>query len=111
MKNENELVNRQTVSVYLKNNFDLPDEQITFMLDSLSVSLNKEFGRAEKALLLADIITIEECAHAIKGSLLNAGVENWAQIARIIELGVKKKEQLDFKKLFLKLRRGVKALL
>ncbi len=105
------LVEVEQIKGFLKKTYDFSSENIELMLASIKESLTLEFANVERGLVEDDNTLLWRAAHSIKGALLNAGVENWAEVARKIELSAKNKEEVDYEGLFKELKMGINNIL
>jgi HPt (histidine-containing phosphotransfer) domain-containing protein len=101
----------ELIQKHLQDTYKFNGDQVETMLGSLTKSLNLEFTNAEEALAQNDIIALSKASHTIKGALLNAGVADWSEIARTIELSAKAGQDLDYAGLINELKSGLNAIL
>ena len=100
----------QTIREYLARQYHLPAEQIESMLPSFLSTLRDHMDRLDKALMDNDSLQAGKAAHTIKGAFLNLGLDECAELARIIEQSGKSAEKIEdlapnVEKLRLKLNR------
>ncbi len=75
----------QNIKTYLKEQFNLPAEQIETLLPSFIATLGSHMQNLENALAENNPTTIGRVGHTIKGAFLNLGLEDCANIALCIE--------------------------
>lgn len=73
------------IEIYLLTRFDLTEEQVESMLPGFIETLAAHLQNLENRLAEKDPVKIGKAAHTFKGALLNLGMEDCAQIARLIE--------------------------
>ena len=96
---------------YLHTTYGFKPEQIDSMVTSIKYSLDQEFKNAEEALAKQDTEVLWKAAHSIKGALLNAGLNDWGELARNIESSAKEGKDTAYETLFRELKGGVSAIL
>jgi len=101
----------EEIRSHLRDTYNFGPEQLETMLASLTNSLKHEFVNVESALAQHDLIALAKASHSIKGALLNAGINDWSELARKIELSAKNADSLDYKGLVDELKNGVNAVL
>jgi HPt (histidine-containing phosphotransfer) domain-containing protein len=95
----------QHIKTYLKEQFNLPAEQIETLLPSFIATLGSHMQSLEEALLENNPASIGKVGHTIKGAFLNLGLEDCASIAlRIEERGKAGDHATNFKQLVEDLR-------
>ncbi len=92
---------------YLENKFNLKKEQIDQLLEASAKSFAEHLDRLEQAVSQADHDSLAATAHAIKGSLLNLGLNKEAESAKKIELAAKGQEQAPYDQYLQELRKGL----
>lgn len=75
----------QHIKAYLKEQFNLPGEQIDMLLPSFIETLGTHMQNLESALHENNPTSIGKLGHTIKGAFLNLGLEDCAGIALCIE--------------------------
>ena len=75
----------QHIKTYLKEQFNLPAEQIEMLLPSFIATLGTHMQHLEDALLENNPASIGKVGHTIKGAFLNLGLNDCASIALCIE--------------------------
>lgn len=75
----------QTIREYLAKQYHLPAEQVESMLPSFLATLESHMDSLENALSENDPLLAGKAAHTIKGAFLNLGLDECAELARIIE--------------------------
>jgi len=96
---------------YLQATYNFGAEQVEAMISILTQSLNLEFINADNALAQNDITALIKASHSIKGALSNAGITEWSELARKIELSAKDGENRNYEGLIQELKNGVNAIL
>ncbi|MDH5299560.1 MAG: response regulator, partial [Desulfobulbaceae bacterium] len=81
------------VRSHLAASYHLPPAKIDHLLAAGRSSLNSCLREAEEALERSDIDSVAASAHAIKGSLLNLGLTDLAELAHRIENGGKRRDE------------------
>jgi HPt (histidine-containing phosphotransfer) domain-containing protein len=98
-----ELLN--SIRLYLTEKFHLPEDQVGEMMPNFVVALSSHMKNIEVALQSGDRVTLGKSGHTMKGALLNLGLFEGAEIAKMIELkGKANDESADFQGLVKKLR-------
>lgn len=72
---------------FMLDKYKLPPENIDMLLKSMGNSLLSELDNAKEAIAKQDMETLSRSGHTIKGVLLNAGLDNWADMAFRIQKG------------------------
>jgi histidine phosphotransfer protein HptB len=102
----------QHIKAYLKEQFNLPCEQIDMLLPSFIATLGTHMQNLESALHENNPTSIGKVGHTIKGAFLNLGLEDCADIAHCIEeRGKAGDHAADYKQLFEDLRRKINPVL
>lgn len=102
----------QDIKVYLKEQFNLPGEQIDMLLPSFIATLGKHMQNLERALHENNPVSIGKMGHTIKGAFLNLGLVDCADIALCIEERGKDGDYTaDYKQLVEDLRRKINPVL
>ena len=83
---------------HLKSQLHLNDEQTINILDTLATPLKTTLQSVEEAHTKHDLNAISEAAHSLKGALLNLGLDELAEIAKIIEKSSSMGEKISHKK-------------
>ncbi len=81
---------------HLKKKYRLPDDKITPMLAEVRRELPKFIAQALDDSNHHNWPRLAESAHAIKGQLLTLGFDELGEMARVIELGAKTGEDIDY---------------
>lgn len=76
----------ENIRSYLRDQFNLPTEQVDALLPGFQVTLAAHMANIEKALRDGELMTLGRAAHTMKGALLNLGVIGGAEIAQQIEV-------------------------
>jgi HPt (histidine-containing phosphotransfer) domain-containing protein len=93
------------IKIYLKEQFNLPAEQIEMLLPSFIATLGSHMQHLEDALEENNPATMAKVGHTIKGAFLNLGLEDCASIAlRIEERGNAGDHATNYKQLVDELR-------
>lgn len=77
--------NVQNIKSYLKEQFNLPDEQIELLMPSFLETLATHMQNLESALEEDNPALLGKLGHTIKGAFLNLGLDDCATIALKIE--------------------------
>jgi HPt (histidine-containing phosphotransfer) domain-containing protein len=105
-----ELLN--SIRCYLTEKFHLPDEQVGEMMPKFVVALSSHMEKIESALQSGDRVALGKSGHTMKGALLNLGLFESAELAKLIELkGKENDESVDFQGLVKKLRNTLDILI
>lgn len=100
------------IKAYLKEQFNLPVEQIELLLPSFIATLGTHMQSLESALHENNPTSIGKVGHTIKGAFLNLGLEDCADIALCIEERGKAGDySADYKRLVEDLRRKINPVL
>lgn len=101
---------KQQAHVYLKEQLGMEDEQISQMLVALTQPLKETLEATEADHSARNIENLAISAHSLKGALLNLGLNELAQIAKVIELSAKNNEQKTHNKRLAFIRDNLSAL-
>jgi len=77
------------IRAHMKNCYLLTDEKITAILPGFLTTLNNHMDNLEEKLAQGHLAELGVAGHTIKGALLNLGLFELADTARIIEQGGK----------------------
>lgn len=103
---------RDQIKWYLKDQFNLPEDQIDSMIPGFLNTLNSHLTKLEEALRQQDPYLLGRAGHTMKGALLNLGLHDTATIAFTIEQKGKAGEAgTDFEGLVTSLRARLDSLL
>ncbi len=101
-----------SIRSYLTEKFHLPEEQVREMMPNFVVALSSHMEKIETALQSGDRAILGKSGHTMKGALLNLGLFESAEIAKMIELkGKANDESADFQGLVQKLRKTLDVLI
>jgi len=98
---------RDKVAAYLHAATGLEEEQIEKILDAAQTGVRDRIDDAFRALAARDDAALAQAAHSLKGSLLQCGLNEWAERAQDIHNGVANKQALPYAELLRTLRRGL----
>ncbi len=90
--NPNSKKYQQQAHAYLKAELGIDDEQVTGILKTLSSPLKETLRSVDAAYKKKDSEEIAETAHSLKGALLNLGLNELADLAKVIELSAAGKQ-------------------
>lgn len=79
-------------------------EDIEMMLEIFVDKVDAQLATIAEAVSKKDHKAIFMSSHAIRGSLVNIGFDEIAEIAKRLELGAKAFEDIDYEEIFLKLK-------
>lgn len=95
----------------LHDKFHLSAEQVQEMLPNFLTALTTHLQNVDVALESGDLTELGRAGHTIKGALLNLGLNDCADIAKIIELNSKACDaDTDFKGLVQELHKSLEPL-
>jgi len=83
---------QQQAHAYLKAELGMDDEQVTGILKTLSSPLKETLRSVDAAYRKKNAEEIAETAHSLKGALLNLGLDELAELAKMIELSAAEKQ-------------------
>ena len=89
----------------------LKEEQIDKILNSACQSMAHHLAAATQALRQKDTSTLARSCHTLKGTLLQCGLEEWADKAQAIYNGARENRDLPYAQLLEDLRTGLAPLL
>ena len=92
---------------HLENKFNFKKEQIDHILEASAKSFAENLDRLEQATSQADYDILAASSHAIKGSLLNLGLNEEAELAQKIELAAGSWEQAPYDQYLQELRKSL----
>jgi len=75
----------ERVRYHICDHFQLPEDKVDAMLPAFLTTLQNHMKNIEDALGANDPATIGRMGHALKGALLNFGLDDMADIANMIE--------------------------
>lgn len=104
-------IDTEKIRFFLKDTYKLGPEHIKIMLSSIKESLTLEFDKAAEAIAQQDMTSLWKAAHSIKGALMNAGAEDWAECARKIEMAARDGGDDDYSVLLKELQDSLRAIL
>jgi hypothetical protein len=82
---------------HFKVTYNLGEEQVELMIQSSRKSMEKILSDAEMALQTEDPrAQLGNIGHSLKGLLLNMGEQQWAEVARDLELSARTGEVRDY---------------
>ena len=97
---------------HFRTTYNLREEQIELMIQSSRKSMEKILSDAEAALQAEDpLVRLRNVGHSLKGLLLNMGEQQWAEMARELELSAKTGEQRDYLAFITVLSQGMAAVM
>ncbi len=76
---------RLQAHTYLKRELGMDDGQTIHILNTLSAPLKTSFEAVEQAYEAHDLKMLTETAHSLKGALSNIGLNELAELAKMIE--------------------------
>ena len=76
---------QQEIADYLQRTFNFSREQIAQMMPSFVETLLGHLDKVESAITAGDFSLLARAAHAMKGALLNLGMNDAAEIAVLLE--------------------------
>ena len=86
---------QQQAHAYLKAELGMDDEQVTGILKTLSSPLKVTLRSVAAAYKKKNSEEIAETAHSLKGALLNLGLNELAELAKMIELSAATGKQIS----------------
>jgi len=95
---------------HLMNEYELDQASAQEVLDMYRNSLQEGMDALESALTAGDLGEVERQAHAVKGALLNIGLDEQAEIAKTMEFSARKDEACDYSGMRAKLYDQISAL-
>ncbi|MFA6901215.1 MAG: response regulator, partial [Desulfurivibrionaceae bacterium] len=102
----------EAVKQYLREKYRLPQANVEHLFQIAQITLAEYVGLLEQAAGQGDYPALVKNSHAVKGSLLQLGLADWAELALTIERGAKASDQaLDYPGLTARLRAGLGGLL
>lgn len=104
-------IDKEAIREHLHEKYQLAPDKIELILTMLKSTLEIQFSACEQSLANSDMAALGLAAHTIKGALLNAGLHDWAELARCIEFKTKKGEKIDFEAGLGELRKGLAPLI
>lgn len=100
--------NSEQIKAHLQEQFGLSTEQVEDLLPLFLKTLNGHLMEVEAALEVNDLERLGKSAHTIKGALLNLGLNDSAERAKVIELLVRAgNESADYASKIAELRAGL----
>ncbi len=102
---------RLKITNHMRSFYGLDDDQIEKLLLTAKKTLADNFSAAESALKGNDYKNLGFFAHAIKGSLLNLGLNDSSDKAKKIEVSVRENLEIDFEGLLSQLSNDIADLL
>jgi signal transduction histidine kinase/DNA-binding NarL/FixJ family response regulator len=96
---------------HFKNAFIFKDDQITRLVSLSRKSITKNLGIAKKMLQEQNLEDLGIAAHTLKGTLLQCGLNDWAEKAQEIHDGTRNRQELPYADLLAVLRNGLYELL
>ncbi len=102
---------RQTVRDALQHATLLEAEQIERILEAARSSITGTLAQAAAAIEQDDLAALARCAHTLKGTLLQCGLDHWADKAQEIHDGAKQGRDLPFAERLEALKQGLSDLL
>ena len=105
-------VNLGALKTHFKSNYNLADDQIDLMLESTSKSLNSSLSELYETLEMnTNFEKLTKLGHRIKGLLLNMGEQEWAAVARELELSASAGKDIDYRGMVERIHKGVESVL
>jgi len=92
---------------HFRSTYKLAEDQIDMMLVASAKSLTANFAALHTALESGDIEQLTRTAHSLKGLLLNMGENQWAELARELELETTNKSKQEHLSMVKNLQYGV----
>jgi HPt (histidine-containing phosphotransfer) domain-containing protein len=74
-----------SIKEYLKNEFEMDDEDVQEMMDVFVESMDEMLDEAKKQLEASDAAGLGETGHAIKGAAANVGATNISELGKAME--------------------------
>ena len=95
---------------HLMKEYELDQASAQEILDMYRNSLQEGMDALESALTANDLAAVERQAHAVKGALLNIGLDKQAEIAKTMEFSARKDEACDYAEMRTKLYGQISSL-
>jgi len=95
----------------LEKTYNLQPEQLQELFQVSVTSLEESLQEAGEALRETDLSRLQSAAHKMKGTLLGMGLTAEAGLAREIEQNIRVEAQMEYQRLFDRLKRNVEPLL
>lgn len=101
----------QQVVEYLQQATGLNAAQIERILAAVQTSLSDNLTKAENAADSDDLPTLAKACHTLKGTLLQCGLGDWAEVAQTLYDQAKQGQDLPYRQQLLAIRRGLEQLI
>lgn len=75
----------EQVKCHIREHFQLEEDKVDAMMPAFLTTLQNHMQNLENALEVNDPVTLGRLGHAMKGALLNLGLDDMADIAHAIE--------------------------
>lgn len=98
---------RAEVIAFMRNSSNLERKQIETILEKIVDTLTAKLELAETALKADDMVSLADTSHAIKGILLQCGMNNSAEIAQEICSGARNSNSLSYADLLADIRESI----
>jgi len=102
---------REAIRAYLRAATLLNPEQIEKILAAAVLSIDNNLNLAAQALDEGDLVAFGRAAHTLKGTLLQCGLDSWAEQAQALHTGVREGRNLPFDELLAAIQGGLATLL
>ncbi len=100
------------VTSFLGEHYKLSDEKVTDMLPTFLSVLQNHMRDMERVLGQNDVQAIGRLGHTLKGALLNLGLNDFAEIAKSIEIAGKEgSREVDYRGLVVQLKENMSEIL
>ncbi|MDD2464911.1 MAG: PAS domain S-box protein [Desulfobulbus sp.] len=99
------------VAAYLQKATSLNASQIERILAAVQVSLADNLAKAEAAAAADDLAALAKASHTLKGTLLQCGLNPWAEKAQRIYDDAKQEQASPFAELLAEIRSGMRQLI
>ncbi len=101
---------KEKVTNHLKSSYDLSSEQIDMILQNSIIALRDLLDILNNNIISNDFENIFKTAHSLKGSLLNLGLDDIAEIAKTIEIsGEAMDKNTDYPRLYSSLQENLQS--
>jgi nitrogen fixation negative regulator NifL len=101
----------QQVVEYLQQATGLNAAQIERILAAVQTSLSDNLTKAENAADSDDLPTLAKACHTLKGTLLQCGLGDWAEVAQTLYDQAKQGQDLPYRQQLLAIRHGLEQLI